>query len=115
MEGYPSSGKRSTRAPSFSISLSALAPRPSDAAPFTAVAQAREIPGTVHKNENGAARAPSAVSKARRRAWNRWGPIPGTRAREIHASLLIAVVIKVFQFGPVGLVPFDLVLPFFVV
>src|ERR1041385_493942 len=72
----------------------------SRAAARTAVAQAREIPGTAHKSANGAEWAPSGEPKARSRLWNRGGPIPGVSARVIQASRSgIELIVEVLGFG----------------
>jgi hypothetical protein len=43
-----------------------------------AVAKARENPGKVLKNSNGAEWAPIAVEQEASNVWSRAGPIPGT-------------------------------------
>src|SRR5688500_18706642 len=66
---------------------------------FMVVAAARPIPGMVHKNSNGAEKAPSEVEQAERRAWRRAMPMPGVSASATKAARSLVIVLRLLEFN----------------
>src|SRR5687768_4368382 len=64
---------------------------------FMVVAAARPIPGMVHKNSNGAEKAPSEVEQAERRAWSRAMPMPGVSASATKAARSLVIVLRLLE------------------